>query len=119
MSHTDLRALIRQFIFNYNMDTTAGGMDEERAMNDTVNLILAHITQQVTAAIEDGILIGSARELDLLWDGSHDRCGHETSETIRKRMIQLFGEKWSTDMYEGYIKRLAELQPPAVNTKED
>jgi hypothetical protein len=88
--------------------------EQQTASEDAVALakakLLAWRDQYARQVAAEAVLMGAARELDNLWSGSRTRCGHETSELIRQRMIMLFGEDWTSNMYVNYLDKLRERQ---------
>lgn len=64
-------------------------------LDGLVKFVQAHTAQQVAEAEQRG----AARELDRLWENSYYRSTADTNKMIENRMIELFGENWSTTMY--------------------
>lgn len=84
-------------------------------------LIQAHKEAEAYAR-DEGELIGAAKVLDVLWDGSYYRCGYATSEVLKREMVYLFGEDWSVTMYDFMLhdgRSKPSCHPSPVRTLEE
>ena len=56
-------------------------------------------------------LLGIAKLLDNLWDGSYYSMGEKAVERLNRELIYYFGKNWATDMYKILDENGTKLAP--------
>lgn len=62
-------------------------------------------------------LVGIAKLLDNLWDGSYYSMGEKAVERLNRELIYYFGKNWAIDMYNILDAQPTKLAPTIVDLK--